>query len=161
MRRLTLAPIGFLLVFATPTQAQTDAEPVPYPEGYRLWTHVKSTVLFDNHPLAEQFGGIHHVYANALALEGLEEGSFADGAVLVFDLLEATQSEDALSEGTRKRVDVMYRDASEYASTGGWGFESFAGDSRSERLLTDGGASCYACHTPQADRSFVFTQWRP
>ena len=161
MRRLTLAAIGFLFLFATPTLAQTDREPVPYPEGYRLWTHVKSMVLFDDHPLADPFEGIHHVYANAAALKGLQEGSFADGAILVFDLLEATRGEGALTEGARKRLDVMHRDPSRYASTGGWGFETFVGDSRSERLVQDVVASCYACHTSVANQSFVFSRSRP
>ncbi len=160
MRSLTLAAIGFPLVFATPTLAQTEAEQVPYPDGYRSWTHVKSMVLFDDHPLADPFEGIHHVYANAAALKGLQEGSFADGAILVFDLLEATQSEGVLIEGARKRLDIMHRDASRYASTGDWGFETFVGDSRSERLVQDVVVSCYACHTSQADRSFVFSRWR-
>ncbi len=141
--------------------AQADAEPVPYPEEYRSWTHVKSMVLFDDHPLADPFEGIHHVYANAAALEGLREGSFADGAILVFDLLEATRGGGALIEGTRKRIDVMHRDASRYASTGDWGYETFVGDSRSERLVQDVVASCHACHTSRANQSFVFSQWRP
>ena len=161
MRRLILAALGFPLAVATPTIAQTGVEPVPYPEGYRLWTHVNSMVLFENHALAEQFGGLHHVYANELALEGLQNGSYADGAVFVFDLLEAQRSDDALTQGARKRVDVMHRNASRYASTGGWGFDTFAANSRSERLVTDGGVSCYECHTQQAEKSFVFSHWSP
>ncbi len=161
MRSLTLAAIGFPLVFATPTLAQTEAEQVPYPDGYRSWTHVKSMVLFDDHPLADPFEGIHHVYANAAALKGLQEGSFADGAILVFDLLEATESGGALTEGARKRLDIMHRDASRYAPTGDWGWETFVGDSRSERLVQDVVVACYACHTSQADQSFVFSRWRP
>ena len=141
--------------------AQADAAPVPYPEGYRSWTHVKSMVLFDDHALADPFEGTHHVYANAPALAGLQEGSFADGAILVFDLLEATRGEGALTEGARKRLDVMHYDASRYAATGNWGFETFVGDSPTERLNQDVAVSCYACHTSQANQSFVFSQWRP
>ena len=118
-------------------------------------------VLFEDHPLADPFEGIHHMYANAAALRGLQEGSFADGAILVFDLLEATQSEGVLAEGARKRIDVMHRDASRYASTGDWGYETFVGDSQSERLAQDVVVACYACHTSQAHQSFVFSRWRP
>ncbi|MDH3497294.1 MAG: cytochrome P460 family protein [Gemmatimonadota bacterium] len=134
--------------------------PVPYPEGYREWTHVKSMVILDGHPLADPFAGIHHVYANARALEGLRTGSYPDGAVLVFDLLEAAGGEAVYTEGSRKLVGVMHRDAGQYAATGGWGFEGFAGDSRTQRLTTDGGASCYACHQGQAVKGYVFSAWR-
>ena len=158
MRRHTLA-IGFLLVFAAPTLAQ-NADPVPYPEGYRSWTHVKTMVRFPDHPLADPFEGIHHVYANEAALEGLTEGSYADGAVFVFDLLAAPQSDGVLAEGARKRIDVMHRDATRYASAGGWGYETFVGDSQSERLEQDVAVACQACHTSQAERGFVFSQWR-
>ena len=158
MRRLTLA-IGSLLLLAAPTLAQ-NADPVPYPDGYRSWTHVKSMVLFPDHPLADPFEGIHHVYANKEALEGLREGSYADGAVFVFDLLEAPQADGILAEGARKRIDVMHRDATRYASTGSWGYETFVGDSSSERLVQDVAVSCHACHTSQAERSFVFSEWR-
>lgn len=30
---------------------------LPYPEGYRFWTHVKSMELKPGHPLYESFGG--------------------------------------------------------------------------------------------------------
>ena len=160
IRTLTV-PLCLFAAACSRAGAQTDADPVAYPEGYRSWTHVKSMVLFDDHPLADPFEGIHHVYANAAALKGLQDGSFADGAFFVFDLKEATQSQGALTEGTRKRLDVMLRDSSGYASTGGWGFDTFVGDSRSERLDQDVVASCYACHMSAANQSFVFSQWRP
>ena len=34
---------------------------VLYPEGYRNWTHIKSMVIQQGHPLYESFGGIHHI----------------------------------------------------------------------------------------------------
>lgn len=133
---------------------------VPYPDGYRSWHHVKSMVILPGHPLEDPFAGIHHIYANDKALEGLKQNRYEDGAVLVFDLLESVQSEDALEEGERKLVGVMVHDAERYSETGGWGFEGFAGNSRSERLTDDGGQSCFACHASQEDRRYVFTRLR-
>jgi len=137
------------------------SETVPYPEGYRTWTHVKTMVLFDEHALADPFEGIHHVYANAAALKGLMDGSYGDGAILVFDLLQANQAEGVLVEGARKRIDVMHRDGAQYASTGDWGYVTFVGDSRTERLDQDVATACYACHQSVAGQSFVFSEWRP
>jgi hypothetical protein len=137
------------------------AEPVPYPDGYRHWHHVKSMVIEGGHPLADPFEGIHHIYANDAALQGLETGSHPDGSVLVFDLLHAEAGGGTTSEGARKLVGVMLKSRDAYAATGGWGFEGFAGDSRDQRLTTDGGTGCFACHEAQAGSSHVFSRWRP
>ena len=135
-------------------------ESVPYPEGYRNWIHVKSMVIEPGHPLANPFQGIHHVYANEKAFRGLKSGSYPNGAVLVFDLLEYQRKDHALTEGKRKLVGVMVRDSERYKSTGGWGFEGFAGDSHSERLTSDGGLSCFNCHRSRESSSYVFSRWR-
>jgi hypothetical protein len=141
--------------------AQAPA-PVPYPDGYRDWTHVKSMVIQQGHPLFDAFGGLHHIYANDTALKALKSGgaSYPDGAVFIFDLLTASGNAQAVVEGPRKVVGVMHRDAKRYASTGGWGFEGFKGDTR-DRALADGGVSCFQCHKDQAaGTGFVFTKWR-
>lgn len=135
--------------------------PVPYPEGYRAWRHVKSMVIGAGHPLYASFGGIHHLYANAAAMKGYKTGTFSDGAVIVFDLLEATSAEGATTEGARKVLGVMHRDTKRYAATGGWGFEGFAGDSKTKRAVGDQAATaCFACHTAQAQHSYVFSSYR-
>jgi hypothetical protein len=36
---------------------------VPYPAGYRQWTHVKTTLVGAKHPNFERNGGFHHTYA--------------------------------------------------------------------------------------------------
>jgi len=133
---------------------------VAYPDGYRDWTHVKSMVLQPGHPLYEGFGGIHHIYANDKALRALRDGgAFPDGAVLVFDLLEAIEADAAISEGARKVVGVMERDAKRFSATGGWGFEGFKGDTR-ERVVTDAAGQCFACHESGAADDFVFSEYR-
>jgi hypothetical protein len=137
-----------------------DTPPVPYPEGYRNWTHVKSMVINPGHPLHDSFGGIHHLYANSKAMEGYRRSAFRDGAVIVFDLLEAVSADNAVSEGARKVVGVMRKDSKRYAATGGWGFEGFRGDTR-ERVVGDNAASaCYQCHTAREDSGYVFSAWR-
>jgi hypothetical protein len=134
---------------------------VPYPDGYRDWTHVKSLVLQAGHPLFDAFGGLHHVYINDRGLKALKSGRtpFPDGTVFVFDLLEANAADNAIAEGPRKIVGVMHKDAKQYGATGGWGFEGFKGNTR-ERAVGDGGDSCYSCHAAQKDRDYVFTAWR-
>lgn len=148
------------LLVAASAQAN-NAPPVPYPEGYRDWRHVKSMVIQPGHALFESFGGIHHLYANAAAVEGYRSGRFPNGAVIVFDLLEAEAAEAAIVEGKRKVVGVMFRDSQRYASTGGWGFEGFAGDSKVDRAVgTRAAEACFACHQAQARQEFVFSSMR-
>jgi hypothetical protein len=151
-----------LLVAALIVAFPAMASEVPYPSGYRDWHHVKSMVIQQGHTLYASFGGIHHLYANAKAMQGYRNGKFADGSVIVFDLLEAQSNDNALTEGARKVVGVMHKDAKRYAATGGWGFEGFKGDSKTERAVgADAAKACYQCHAPQKDSDFVFSKLRP
>src|SRR3990172_11231391 len=97
----------------------------------------------DKHPLFATFGGIHHIYANPEALKALTKGgTFPDGSVLVFGLLEAKEENGAWVEGSRKLVGVMKRHRMRFKTTGGWGFEGFKGDSLSERLVRAANEQC-------------------
>lgn len=139
-----------------------DPPPVAYPLGYRQWTHVKSMVIQPGHALADTFGGIHHLYANGKALAGYKAGGkFADGSVIVFDLLEAKSADNTVQEGARKVVGVMVKDARRYAATGGWGFEGFKGDSKTERAVgANAATACFQCHEAKKDSGYVFSAWR-
>jgi hypothetical protein len=148
------------LCFAAPVFA-ADAPPVPYPEGYRQWTHVKSMIINQGHPLYDAFGGIHHLYANSKAEQGYKSGKFADGSVIAFDLLEAKAADNTVQEGARKVLGVMHKDSRKYKDTGGWGFEGFKADSKTDRAVGKNAASaCYQCHTAQKDKDFVFSAYR-
>lgn len=154
-----LVPI-VALAMSAPLPAQ-EAASVDYPKGYRQWTHVKSMVIQAGHPLYDAFGGIHHLYANPKAEEGYRKGKFPDGAVIVFDLLEARAADNTVQEGARKVVGVMHKNTRRYAATGGWGFEGFKGDSTSERAVGKNAAeACFQCHTARKDNDFVFSAMR-
>ena len=160
MKRRSTATSALLTVILAACAFAKDHTAVAFPEGYRHWTHVKSMVLLPDHALAATFGGVHHIYANDRALDGYKTGTFKDGSVLVFDLLNYDQKEGAGTEGARKLTGVMEKDSKRFAATGGWGYEGFKGDSKTERLVSDGGVSCHACHTQQKDRDYVFSTMR-
>lgn len=134
---------------------------VAYPEGYRAWQHVKSMIIQPGHALSDPFGGIHHVYANEKAMTGLMGGEYEDGAVLVFDLLDYDASNDTIVEKERKRIDVMELDRERFAATDGWGYETFRGDSSTERLEQDVVTACFNCHVGARQSNYVFSQYRP
>lgn len=157
MKQLVLAAF----CAATSLVAMASSPPVPYPEGYRDWHHVKSMIIEEGHPLYGAFGGIHHLYANDKAVEGYKNGRFPDGAIITFDLIEAVHEGNTITEGDRKVLGVMYKDAQKYDSTGGWGFEGFGGGDPSNRVVGENAASaCFGCHAPQKAQDYVFSTLR-
>jgi hypothetical protein len=134
-------------------------EPVPYPEGFRKWTHIKTGLIGPNSPAFKSTGGFHHIYANAKAMEGYASGYFPQGSIFVFDVIEGTETDGSTIEGKRRHVDVMIKDSLRYTSTGGWGYEEFKGSSKTERVLTETVRSaCFKCHTTQPD--YIFSDLR-
>ncbi len=134
---------------------------VDYPAGYRSWQHVKSMIIQPGHALEDSFGGIHHIYANSKAMIGLADGQYKDGAVFVFDLLDYDDSEYTIVAAARKRLDVMQYGSEQFLETGGWGFESFVGDSRTQRVEQDVVTACFNCHIPAKESNYVYSQYRP
>ncbi len=160
MRRLSLAMMAVLAAVCG-AKAISDNARVDYPSGYRSWQHVKSMTIQPGHALEDPFGGIHHVYANSKAMNGLTGGQYEDGAVFVFDLLDYDDNNRMIVETGRKRLDVMQYDTKQFSETGGWGYDTFVGDSATERLVQDVVVSCHACHTGAKASNYVFSQYRP
>lgn len=155
LRKIVLIP--FFL--AVPVQA-ADSDLVSYPHRYREWTHVKTMYIRSGHQLHYLFGGLHHIYANKQAIEGYKRGKFANGATLVLDLLDARDDGHSVSEGARKLVAVMHKDAKKYPATGGWGFEAFRGDNRADRSVgKDSRTACFECHAAQQKNDYVFSNY--
>lgn len=148
-----------ILLFLIHNLGEAKKEKWYYPEGYRNWYHVKSMVIEPGHPLYKAFGGIHHVYANKKALEGLKKGKFEDGAVLVFDLLEAVKKENTIQEGKRKVLAYM-RKNSKMRETGGWEFKAFAEGNREKQVVKNPKAECFSCHTKAKATDYVFSKIR-
>ena len=81
--------------------------------------------------------------------------------MIVFDLLEAKAADNTVQEGARKVLGVMRKDAKKYAATGGWGYEGFKGDSKTERAVAANAATaCHGCHAAQKDKDYVFSAYR-
>ena len=160
--RITLIASTVAVCAAATLWAATSPPEVAYPANYRDWTHVKSMVIEPGHALHATFGGIHHLYANDQAMAGYRSGKWPDGAVIVFDLLEAQSADHTVTEGKRKVVGVMHRDARRFAATGGWGFEGFVGDSQTQRAVgANAATACFACHQAKKPNEYVFSSYRP
>jgi hypothetical protein len=138
-----------------------NAAQVEYPEGYRTWSHVKSGVIGPQHKNFAANGGFQHVYANAPAMQGYRTRQFPEGSVIVVDWLEMSEKDGALVEGPRRQVDVMVKDAKRYATSGGWGFQRFVKDSRTELAASPSPGQCFACHQSLQKDGLVLGKYRP
>jgi hypothetical protein len=136
---------------------------VAFPDDYRSWQHIKSVVIGPGHKsFASDGAKIFQFYANPRAVDGYRAGRFENGSVIVRETLRAIagegDSKGVLNEGERRALDVMAKDDRLYKETGGWGFETFG--SENARLAEKDRAQCYACHSKQKDRDFVFSTLR-
>lgn len=160
MKRIATFALPALAILALGNPALAADPQVRYPEGYRSWMHVKSMVLEQGHPLFDAVGGLHNVYANAKAAKGYKSHAFPDGSVIVFDLFEAATKDGAISEGRRKAILVMERDARRFQATDGWGYQVFEPGSRKATLDARGAADCAACHHARKASGYVFSELR-
>jgi hypothetical protein len=152
---------GLLLVSAL-LRADTTGLVVPFPAEYRMWAHVKSVLVGPASPAFKTEGGIHHIYANDVALKGYRTGSFPNGSIIVYDLLETNEVGGNTVEGAPRRLDVMVKDSERFKDTDGWRFASFAkGDRTNGQLADDRQRTCLGCHAKRKDRDYVFSELRP
>ena len=134
---------------------------VAYPDGYRAWTHVKSGLTGPAHRNFTSMGGFQHVYANAEAMTGYRTRAFPEGSVVVVDWLAMRDTSGQFLEAARRQVDVMVKDSVRFASTGGWGFQRFVGDSRTELAASPTPQACFACHNRLKKDDLVLGSYRP
>jgi hypothetical protein len=156
-----------LFALALGSFASADSDSVPFPEGYRHWTYLHSSLIgptlagFWKRPCEKPCtAGIFHFYANDKAMTGLRTGDYADGAILAEEMLELHGSASGGGkEGERRLVGVMVKDSTRYASTGGWGFGSFDGATLENQLDAAARRACFACHIPRKEQGYVFSSY--
>ncbi len=148
----------FLLTLSAVSLFAFANESIDYPDGYRSWTHLKTSII-KQHDI-KMFIGISHIYANKKATDGLKTNHYKKGAVFVLDHLNMKNTKAYIQEGKRVFLGVMLYDPKRFKQTGNWGFESFAGDSKTKRGVTDSTKQCFGCHTQAKKRSFVFSSFR-
>lgn len=159
MRRDRIIVLAFVVL--TALVAGRSPETVAYPEGYRAWTHVKSAVIGPAHPNFATNGGFQHVYANERAMDGYRTRIFPEGSVIVVDWLGLSEGAAAFAEGPRRQIDVMVRDSLRFSASGGWGFQRFTKDSKTEYAATPTPEQCFNCHNRLKKDALVLGNYRP
>lgn len=170
MKKMTGVRIALMMaaVLAGSMAISAGDSEVPYPEGYRHWTFLHSSMVpatfgaFEKKPCQKPCtAGLFHFYGNDKAMEGLRTGSYADGAIIAEEMLEFLSDEKGGGkEGQRRVVGVMVKDSQRYGATGGWGFGTFDEGGKTNKL--DGAArnACFQCHVARKDQGYVFTEYR-
>jgi hypothetical protein len=137
----------------------TDASPiygVTLPVGYRNWELVAPAL--EGEPLDE----LRAVVGNAVAIEAYRAGTlpFPAGTVLVklaWKRVQSPEFEPASVPGAATTVQVMVKDPTRYATTGGWGFGRFINGKPVDEAQHE---TCFACHEAQVrGHDYVFTRY--
>jgi hypothetical protein len=151
---------SILLIAAGIACAGDAGAPVPFPSEYRKWAVTKSHVVGPENKSFATIGGFHHYYANEKAMEGFRTGQFPEGSVVVDERLEVRQEAGTSFEGAKKYVAVMEKDASRFQTTGGWGFDVYIGEDRTQGASASVREKCFSCHSQRKDHDFVFSEFR-
>lgn len=150
-----------LLALATLSAASAD-DSLAIPAGFDHWYLVNSMVVTKDSPLFKAIGGIHHIYINSVGFDRLKAGGpapYPDGTMFVDDVRDFSVDNGSYVQGGRKAIPVMLKDGKRFASTGGWGFQAWAGGDPTKPLVTDAATACFSCHTPQKANDFTFSTY--
>lgn len=136
---------------------------VTIPPGYRDWKLISVTQEEGN------FNQLRAVLGNDIAINAYREGKlpFPDGASMVALHWKRVPSDDdnkafgrvqAFVAGSPVNIQVMVKDSTKYAATGGWGFGDFTDGKPADEAMHK---TCFPCHEPFKARDFVFTSYAP
>ena len=156
-RAIVLAAVAVGTLSAAPA-----GDTLTIPAGFDHWYLVNSMIITKDSPFFESIGGLHHIYVNAIGFARLKAGGSApypDGTIFVDDVRDVSHVDGSYVQGGRKAIPVMVKNARRYASTGGWGFQAWAGGDPAKPLVTDPVKSCFTCHAPQKANDFTFSTY--
>src|SRR5271157_5996187 len=157
-----------MVVYVAHASGHADEEAAPIfgvkiPPGYRDWKLIS---------VAHEAGDLNDfraVLGNDTAIKAYRDATlpFPDGTIIVRLAWAYTPSaennkvfgrDQSFVAGAPINIQLMVKDSTKYASTGGWGFGQFKdGKSADEALLK----TCFPCHEPAKARDFVYTRYAP
>ena len=156
------AILGGVLLALSTVSAARPVEKLAIPTGFDHWFLVNSMIVTKDSPLFDAIGGLHHIYVNSVGLPRLKTGGSApypDGTIFTDDVRDFALADGTFSQGFRKAIPVMLKDAKKYAATGGWGFQAWAGGDPEKPLVNDPVKTCFACHMPQKSNDYTFSTY--
>jgi hypothetical protein len=155
------------LTWGAVSTVSAAGDEVPFPTNFHDWFVVNSMVITKDSPLSAQIGGLHIIYVNPTGLPVLKKSGpypYPDGTVFADDVHDFSVKDGSYVEGMKKAVTTMIKDSKKYATTGGWGFQVWAGGDPSKPLIPDTAhaiQACFVCHTPQQAQDYTFSTYIP
>src|SRR5919106_5384384 len=174
MKRLTFllvagVALAGVVAYMAPASGQAGQEAAPIfvteiPPGYRDWRLIS---------VAHEEGDLNDIRAilgNDIAIKAYREGKlpFPEGAIIArvawsYDASEENNSvfgrpQSFVAGPPKNGVQFMVKDASKYASTGGWGFAHFDDGKPADEAVLN---TCFSCHETVKARDFVFNRYAP
>jgi hypothetical protein len=152
-----------------PTFGQADGEAAPVygvkiPSGYRDWR-----LISVGHE-AGKLNDLRAILGNDVAIKAAREGKlpYPDGTIIArlawsYDpLAESSEAfghpQSHVAGPPKNGVQFMVKDASKYASSGGWGFAQFDDGKPASEAVQN---TCFACHSIVKARDYVFNRYAP
>jgi hypothetical protein len=129
---------GSLTIESAAQEVAPSPNGIAFPVGYQDWRVIAVSHRSDNNTLRVILGNDDAI---AAARSG-QTNPWPDGAILV-------------------HAEFMFRDATKYASTGGWGWARWKGMGQEPHGDANVAQECVACHTPVKDNNWVFTRPAP
>jgi cytochrome P460 len=161
-QKIKLLSATLAVLAMTSMAAETADDGIKKPNGYRNWFHVNTMVVDKASPLFDALGGMHNVHVNSVGEAALKKGGpYPDRTMFVTDLHDFSIVDGSYVMGPLKGVAVMVKDAKKYASTGGWGFQLFAGGDPNKKAVTDATKQCFECHAPKKAQDYVYSTYIP
>jgi hypothetical protein len=162
MSRKFLFPLAAVVVFFAlgTVFAAPAGDELTIPAGFQHWYLVNSMIITKDSPMFDAVGGLHHIFVNSIGMARLKMGGstlYPDGTIFTDDVREFSLADGSYSQGSRKAITVMLKDAKKYESTGGWGFQVWAGGDPKKPLVTDAVKMCFTCHIPQKANDYTFS----
>ena len=158
-----LIPAAFVTaLIAVGTLFASTQDGLKIPAGFQHW-YLANSMLVTKEP--NKFGlitGVHVIYVNPVGFARFKRGGstpYPDGTILVDDVREFSMDDGAYQEGDRKFIPVMVKNSRKYASTGGWGFQAWAGGDSTKPIVNDSMKQCFSCHMPKNGNDYVFSTY--
>jgi hypothetical protein len=162
--------VACLVAFTAPASGHADGEAAPIfgikiPSGYRDWKLISVAHEAGNN------NDIRAVLGNDAAIKAYREQKlpFPDGTIIARLAWRYVPSEEnnkvfgraqSFVAGPPVNIQLMAKDSSKWAATGGWGFAQFDKDGK-PNLPEASLKTCFPCHEPSKAGDFVFTHYAP
>jgi hypothetical protein len=152
-----------------PASGQADGAAAPIsgvkiPPGYRDWRLI--SVAHEEGKLND----LRAILGNDAAIDASRDGKlpYPDGTIIArlawgYDRLEESEKafgrpQTFVAGPPRNGVQFMVKDATKYASTGGWGFAQFDDGKPASAGVQN---TCFPCHATVKARDLVFNHYAP